>query len=163
MAPGGIPTPLSVRDLAARTDLFAGVAAFRQLDRDARQGVPGTADYLREGAVSPNFFEVLGVDGPAAGTWDIGATPEDLPVVLTSTGARVLSVDDRRPGRRLDRKVAPHFRVYGHTSADFVYPTNYGQADALVPFRPADAYTVVKMPGGGFSVTENYLLLARLK
>jgi predicted permease len=163
MGPGGVLPPLNVRDLAARTDLFRGVAAFRHLDRDARQGTMGSADSLREGAVSPNFFDVLGVDGPMVATWSASASTVEIPILLMSEGFRTLSAEDRRPGHRLVRQDGTAFRVFGRAPSRFVYPTNYGQPDGLVPFVPGDAYTVASMPGGGLSVTENYLLLARLK
>jgi len=111
-----IPT---LDDWRANTTLFESVAAY---SAGPAARLPG-GGYLAFYYVTENFFDVLGVKRPASSAWKIpdGSTGS-LPLLLTSTGRRLLESDSGELRSQFESRDGRVFRVAGLLPDTFLFP-----------------------------------------
>jgi len=159
-----VPT---IEGFRARTDLFAGLAAFDT--GDAVSVGPGGETTLRLMQVSHEYFQVLGVAGPPEADWRARPQAAETPVVLTAAASRRLG-ELGRPGSLLritDAAGAPTgrgLRVRDTFEPSFLFPAGSQPWDGVAPL-PDDAVLVAveRSPAGLLTTRVRLSLIARLQ
>jgi putative ABC transport system permease protein len=123
----------------ARAGVFAGVAAFRQASSPLVRAGEGPM-HLSIAMVTPDFFDVLGVAGPALETWGNvhPDTDADVPIVLTAAGRRRLALQGATNPRMLRGSDGRVFRIVGALPSGFLFPNQrFLNVEAVTVFRQA--------------------------
>jgi predicted permease len=159
-----VPT---IEGLRARTDLFAGLAAFDT--GDPVSVGPGGETTLRLLQVSQEYFQVLGVAEPPEADWRARPQAAETPVVLTAAASRRVG-ELGRPGsllRIIDDAGAPTgrgLRVRDTFAPSFLFPSSSQLWDGIVPLPDgATLVAVERSPAGLLSTRVRLSLLARLQ
>jgi predicted permease len=136
----GAPIP-TVAEWRARTDLFQGVAAIGQGGLE-RLHLRDRTTYFVTQDVSANFFDVLGVPGPATTAWT-DAPADRQPVVLMARADDSLPPADREMNALLTTDAGRGFRVVGRMPAFlFPDPASARSVQGLTPFVSGAVLTV---------------------
>jgi len=141
MAPGEISavSPGDFIDWQAQAPVFAGVAAYQSWEFHALTGGSGDPDEVWASPVTPNLFQVLGVN---AFLGRMFAPNETQAVVLSHQYWRShFASDPRTVGKvlALDGKL---YRVIGIAPADFEFPAANAQMWTAWPDRLTSVYTL---------------------
>jgi hypothetical protein len=157
----------TIEGYRARTDLFAGVAAFGNTETVTVAG-GGGAVTLRLLPVSAAYFEVLRAALPPVPGWRRLAESGETPVLLTDDAGRRLG-DAGRPGATVrvtgdGAALARGFRLGPTLPASFRFPSGSQSADGFMPLPDRAALVEVTRTPGGLTVAHAALqLLARLQ
>jgi predicted lysophospholipase L1 biosynthesis ABC-type transport system permease subunit len=121
-------------ELAARPDLFQGVAAYRWGPRLRLQSGERRV-LLRTRAVSPNIFDVLGTRPRQREIWDQPAAASGTPMML---GEGQRNQFGWQIGDRVELPGTAGMVVAGVLADDFVFPDRFLSPTVYVPLDPAE-------------------------
>jgi putative ABC transport system permease protein len=160
--------PPTLEAWRARTDLFADLATFGTSESVIVAGPDGDMP-LRFLAVSPEYLQVLGAQGPALSDWQARPGSFETPVVLTAAARRRLRDrgSDQATLRALDQQSTPTragFRVRGTLPESFLFPESSQSWDGIVPLPAGTPLAATERTPSGLSVVRVRLsVLARLQ
>jgi predicted permease len=154
-APSTAPSDLvTLTDWQARTDLFAGVAAFSPGEL-VQVETPDRLTSVKTARVSASFFPLLGLPQPA-GDWRIVTGQIETPIVVPAGIGAI--------GTRLTSPDGGQWRIAGVLPETFVFPDadTHTRVTALAPLTDEHVYQVLEQ-ARGFRATQTLSLIARLR
>jgi hypothetical protein len=160
--------PPTLEGWQGRTDLFVGLAAIGPTESVVVDGPDGEVP-LRLVAVSANYLEVLGAQGPSLGDWHARPGSSETPVVLTASARRRLG--ERAPDHVTLRvrdqegtETGAGFRIRGALAESFLFPEASQPWDGIVPIADGTPLAASEKSPSGLSMTRVRLsVLARLQ
>lgn len=154
----------ALADLTARTDLFAGVLS--QAAETVTVEGNGNEVTLRLAAVTPNYFDVLGVPMAIPAEWRHLGNSTETPVILTASTASRVFGRAQVEGQSLRRTDGPGgFRVATTLAAPFVDPfARPGTTvDGFIPFDDRPLLSIQTSASGNSGSAASVPVLVRLQ